>query len=200
MSPASAAKASARPDGEQSWFSVFCPPRSGAVALSECLNCGDCEGVGVHPLHESVVLRCRWSEAEGPLETTGASLPEADCISVTAIMSKDTICVDPELSLKALLQVLLERGISGAPVVDATAGLGLTRFSGPITAFSLVVLVSSTVGLLVVLRRGRTRVSLDSGHGSTCSRGRAHRRGRPCRSVYRAPAGPARSARTPGRA
>jgi len=112
----------ARPDGEQtSWFSVFCPLRSGAVALSECLNCADCEGVSVHPLHEGVVLRCRWSEnADAALEATSGTLPEADRISVTAIMSKDTICVDPELSLKALLQVLLERGISGAPVVDAT--------------------------------------------------------------------------------
>lgn len=47
----------------------------------------------------------------------------------------------------------------GAPVLDATAGLGLTRFSGPITAMSLVVFVSSTLGLLAAVRRGRRRVT-----------------------------------------
>jgi CBS domain-containing protein len=39
-------------------------------------------------------------------------------VSVVAIMSGDTICVDPELSLEGLLQLLLDHGISGAPVVD----------------------------------------------------------------------------------
>lgn len=47
----------------------------------------------------------------------------------------------------------------GAPVVDPTAGLGLTRFSGPITGISLAVFVSSTISLIVVVRRGRRKVS-----------------------------------------
>ena len=45
-----------------------------------------------------------------------------------------------------------------APVADGTAGLGLTRYSGPITAGSLLVFVSSTGALAVVLRRSRRRV------------------------------------------
>jgi GGDEF domain-containing protein len=47
----------------------------------------------------------------------------------------------------------------GAPVVDGTAGLGLTRWSGPITTVSLAVFVASTVALVVVVRRGRRRVA-----------------------------------------
>ena len=47
----------------------------------------------------------------------------------------------------------------GAPVLDATAGLGLTRFSRPITGMSLVVFLASTMGLLAAVRRGRRRVS-----------------------------------------
>lgn len=47
----------------------------------------------------------------------------------------------------------------GAPVVDATAGLGLTRFSGPITGVSLAVFAGATLGLLGVVRKGRRRVT-----------------------------------------
>jgi predicted transcriptional regulator len=44
---------------------------------------------------------------------------QPDRTSVASIMSADTICVDPELGLEALALIFLERGISGAPVVDA---------------------------------------------------------------------------------
>lgn len=47
----------------------------------------------------------------------------------------------------------------GAPVVAGTVGLGLTRWSGPVTTVSLAVFVGSTAALLVVVRRGRRRVA-----------------------------------------
>lgn len=46
----------------------------------------------------------------------------------------------------------------GTPVADATAGLGLTRWSGPITTVSLSVFMASTIALVLVVRRGRRRV------------------------------------------
>jgi CBS domain-containing protein len=110
----------ASPAGESAnWFSVYCPRRSGSVALAECVECGECEGVGTDPRTESAYLRCRWPSQEW--NTEGARADEAvpaDRVSVVTIMSGDTICVDPELGLEALLQMFLDHGISGAPVVD----------------------------------------------------------------------------------
>jgi CBS domain-containing protein len=110
----------ASPAGENAnWFSVYCPRRSGSVALAECVECGECEGVGTDPQTDSAYLRCRWPSHEWTDEPArGAEPVQADRVSVVAIMSGDTLCVDPELRLEALLQLFLDRGISGAPVVD----------------------------------------------------------------------------------
>jgi len=110
----------ASPAGENvNWFSVYCPRRSGSIALAECVECGECEGVGTDPQTDSAYLRCRWPSHEWTEEAArGAEPVQADRVSVVAIMSGDTLCVDPELRLEALLQLFLDRGISGAPVVD----------------------------------------------------------------------------------
>jgi len=101
------------------WFSVHCPRRSGSIALSECVECGQCEGVGTDPRNDSAYLRCRWpSQAWADEAPRGAAGGQADHVSVVSIMSGETVCVDPELSLEALLALFLDRGISGAPVVN----------------------------------------------------------------------------------
>src|SRR5688572_14768979 len=110
----------ATPAGESvNWFSVYCPRRSGSVALAECVECGECEGVGSDLQTDTAYLRCRWPSHEWAGEgARGTEAAQADRVSVVTIMSGDTICVDPELRLEALLQLFLDRGISGAPVVD----------------------------------------------------------------------------------
>jgi CBS domain-containing protein len=42
----------------------------------------------------------------------------ADTTPVSKIMTREVVCVLPDLGIEALTQVFLERGISGAPVVD----------------------------------------------------------------------------------
>ena len=112
-----------RPDADAtSWFSVPCPRRGTSVALSQCVECQQCVGVGVRPHDGEAFLRCGWtgesdSASEQPL---GRGLERPDRVSVASIMSSETICVDQNLSLEALIQVFLQRGISGAPVVDET--------------------------------------------------------------------------------
>lgn len=43
----------------------------------------------------------------------------ADRTPISDIMTRDVVCVQAELSVESLTQLMLERGISGAPVVDA---------------------------------------------------------------------------------
>src|SRR4029079_18434500 len=43
----------------------------------------------------------------------------ADRTPVSAIMTTDVICVQPDVSIESVTRLLLERGISGVPVVDA---------------------------------------------------------------------------------
>jgi CBS domain-containing protein len=111
----------ASPAGESTtWFSVYCPRRSGSVALAQCVDCGECEGVGTDPRTDTAYLHCRWPSNEWTADEGARSaeaLP-AERVSVVSIMSADTICVDPELSLEALLKLFLDHGISGAPVVN----------------------------------------------------------------------------------
>ena len=73
--------------------------------MSAKLVCGDHGGVLVEDLVGATGL---------PVEAT-----RGDRIPVSAIMTSDVICVQKDLSVEALTTLLLERGFSGAPVVDA---------------------------------------------------------------------------------
>jgi CBS domain-containing protein len=110
-----------RPDAESTnWFSVPCQRRGANVALSQCVECGECNGVTVRPDADEAFLRCRWSgDSDFAREQpSGTGVNGPDRVSVASIMSPETICVDQNLSLEALIQLFLQHGISGAPVVD----------------------------------------------------------------------------------
>jgi CBS domain-containing protein len=110
-----------RPDAESTnWFSVPCQRRDASVALSQCIDCGQCAGVHIGPNTDEAFLRCLWTgESDSAREEPiGGGLERPDRVSVASIMSTDTICVDQNLSLEALIQLFLQHGISGAPVVD----------------------------------------------------------------------------------
>ncbi len=101
---------------------VHCRRRGGTVAVAECLQCDHCEqiawGEGGEPSelvcdHGGVLVEDLVGATGLPVEAT-----RADRIPVSAIMTSDVICVQKDLSVEALATLLLERGFSGAPVVD----------------------------------------------------------------------------------
>jgi CBS domain-containing protein len=155
----------ASPGGEgANWFGVYCPRRSSSVALSECVECGECEGVGTNPRDDSAYLRCRlpskkWDADEA---TSAAEALQADRVSVVSMMSANTICVDPDLSLEALLQLFFDHGISGAPVVDERG-----RPLGVVSKTDLLRDQRETAGLLeleLFVQEDADRVKLDAGY------------------------------------
>lgn len=111
-----------RPDGEPGTeLSVFCAPRNGSVSLDACLTCTDCGGLHLDPSERDTFLMCRGTAKSSlPPEqpSTAPAKPTLDP-SVATVMTANVVCVSSDLSLDALTLLMLERGISGVPVVDA---------------------------------------------------------------------------------
>lgn len=58
--------------------------------------------------------------AIGPHRSGGEPAGPAETTPVAEVMTKHVVCVPPDLGIEALTDLFLERGISGAPVVDAS--------------------------------------------------------------------------------
>ena len=97
---------------------VFCENRRRSVPLDDCTECERCETVHLDPLEEDSWVIC----ARGaPFPSTEAlTEAEGDRVPVASIMAHRVICVAPETQTSIVRELLLERGLTGAPVVDAS--------------------------------------------------------------------------------
>ncbi len=107
-------------DGEMSAvLLVHCEARKRSVVLDECTECDDCESVHIDPLEEDSWVTCR---RVGPFPAgptvEEAAVPEGDRTAVASIMARRVVCVAPETSTALVRDLLLERGLTGAPVVN----------------------------------------------------------------------------------
>ena len=92
-------------------LSVRCPRREGAVGLATCLRCGDCEGLVRSRGGNLLLCAVGGEEASAPLAI-------AERVSVAEIMTRDVICVRDDVSAESLAALLIDLGITGAPVVN----------------------------------------------------------------------------------
>ncbi len=92
-------------------LSVRCPRREGAVGLATCLRCADCDGL-VRSRGGDLLL-CAVGGEEAP-----APLAIAERVSLAEIMTRDVICVRDDVSAESLAALLIDLGITGAPVVN----------------------------------------------------------------------------------
>jgi CBS domain-containing protein len=105
-------------DGQTADFRrVRCPVRDRTVTLEQCLSCPESEGVARDATGRIEYASCRraGAGAEARRDAPGAVMNHTP---VSAVMTSDVFAVRPDVSLEALMDVLLERGIGGAPVVD----------------------------------------------------------------------------------
>src|SRR5512140_557956 len=98
---------------------VHCDARRRSVPLEDCSVCDDCASVHVDPLEEEPYVTCR----KGPIfamEDTveERAVPDGDRTRVWSVMAKRLVCVLPDAKTDLLRDILLERGATGAPVVD----------------------------------------------------------------------------------
>lgn len=94
---------------------VLCPARTWTVTLEQCLACQDSGGGVVRdPAARIDYASCNHA---GEARPEGAG-DLADRTPMSALMRTQVFAVRPEVSLEAFTELLLDRGIGGAPVVD----------------------------------------------------------------------------------
>ena len=96
---------------------VHCPVHVRTVSFDQCLACPDTGGVARDPAGRIEYACCRHAGAGAEARRAEPGSP-MDRTPVSAVMTADVFAVRADVSLEALTDVLLERGIGGAPVVD----------------------------------------------------------------------------------
>lgn len=113
---------------DPSELTVYCPARGQVVSLSECTRCGHCSGLVVNSTSSEWALRCERAREGSDAELEVEPFPDSPRSPALAaalqaplrdVMNRDAICVPEDLGAVELLSLLLERNISGVPVVDA---------------------------------------------------------------------------------
>lgn len=90
--------------------SVRCARREQTVGVAVCLGCADCEGLVRGPDGDAVL--CAVPAEAPPPEAIAAR------VGLAQIMTRDVVCVRDDVSAESLAALLIDLGITGAPVVD----------------------------------------------------------------------------------
>jgi CBS domain-containing protein len=98
---------------------VHCPKRDAAVTVKECLLCPSCLQLVMSEQGQLVICELDRSEtaASSPPHRRARRPSESDRTPLSAIMSGNTVCVGPDLPIRELVTLLVDRGFSGVPVV-----------------------------------------------------------------------------------
>jgi CBS domain-containing protein len=91
---------------------VWCPTRERSVALDDCLICPSCSDVTLAP-SRSAHVRCDDLAAPPPRSAEPYLTPIAE------VMSRVVDAVRADTALGAVVDLLIEHGYGGVPVVDA---------------------------------------------------------------------------------
>jgi CBS domain-containing protein len=92
------------------------------VALETCLACAQSGGIVRDPVDRLEYASCRHASARAEVHREEGG-PAVDHTPVSAVMTTDLFAVRPEVAVEAVAELLLERGIGGAPVVDEAGHL-----------------------------------------------------------------------------
>src|SRR3954467_15624816 len=98
---------------------VYCAPRRRSIPLEDCTSCDQCGTVHVDPLEEQSYVSCRKAgifEFEDTVEERAVA--EGERTRLWSVMAPRLVCVLPDAKTDLLRDILLQRGVTGAPVVD----------------------------------------------------------------------------------
>lgn len=106
------------PAGEEEvHHTVWCTSQGLSVGVGACRSCVRCERVTFDPHGRRSEVVCGMPPLPSPADRDGDALRMGAAVS--ELMTRRVICVRSTLPVRAILMVLVEHGISGAPVVDA---------------------------------------------------------------------------------
>ena len=97
-----------------------CPVRDRTVPLEDCVVCTACESIVARG--DVTYIQCDAPAGHVPRSVEPARhrrVPsDADRTAVRDVMSRDVLCVTADVPIQALIHLLVERRVSGVPVVD----------------------------------------------------------------------------------
>ena len=102
---------------------AYCPVQERSVAVAECEACERFHALHLDPTTRVTSVVCR-AEASAPGPAEEAALRDAagglpdPATPLADIMTKDVLCVRPDVSAELVKELLVQRGIGGVPVVD----------------------------------------------------------------------------------
>jgi CBS domain-containing protein len=109
-------------------ISVDCPVQHEAIPIDECVGCPAYQGLSLGSTGEASWLLCRRAtpKISDVLTQVGSytwksSHPgpaPADYVTVGTMMTRKVVCVEPDLPVTELTELLLDLGIGGVPVLD----------------------------------------------------------------------------------
>jgi len=159
-------------DASERALLVYCPINRSSCSLERCRECERCDGLSMDDHGISDVL-CR---IEGPPHRTRKIMPTAaEVTPLGALMSREVVCVSAALRRAEAIALFLDRGLSGAPVVDdAGRPLGmLTRSDllraavdkpAPSTAADIMMPIAYTLAENDALSRGAALMAAEGVH------------------------------------
>lgn len=109
-------------NGEESIAStLYCPVQERSVAVAQCEGCARFRALYVEPHITSVMCHCEAAAPspaeEAVLRDAAGGLPDP-ATPLADIMTKEVVCVRSDMDAQEVKDLLLERGISGVPVVN----------------------------------------------------------------------------------
>lgn len=99
---------------------VLCRDRGAVIPFEDCADCTRCDGWVLDPAREESFVVCH-PQQELETEPDGAPVDSLEVLLATPVREVMTLgarCVTPDVSLEAVRGLLMEEGISAAPVVD----------------------------------------------------------------------------------
>lgn len=99
-------------------LTVFCAKQTAVLPISECRACSHCTGLSIDTSDGDSFLRCNFA-APSVHPFTAPLDDEHQEASVGDLMTTPVRCVTKDMSAEKLLRILLEDGISAAPVINA---------------------------------------------------------------------------------
>jgi CBS domain-containing protein len=159
-------------DASERALLVHCPIERASCSLERCRECERCDGVSMDADGIKDLL-CR---IDTPPHVTRKIMPTAaEVTPIGALMSREVICVAATLRRAEAITLFLERGLSGAPVVDdAGRPLGmLTRSDllraaierpAPASAADVMMPLAYTLSETDALSRGAALMAAEGVH------------------------------------
>ena len=119
--------------------SAYCPARRGFVSLSTCSTCANLFAIDRRDRDAYLVCDVAGGNQVPFAEVVkqAPSNPRDEPPAVVAdAMHADVICVEPDVTVPALLQLLATHGISGVPVVKRGRAIGVVSKSDVVRTLS----------------------------------------------------------------